>query len=209
MFWDELCLISETIHKHGLRTPMVDLGGQAQPILAEYCLENPDSDIYFPAYLRLGARPFDHIDPNYIILNPENGDPPIERLADRYRRTFGTVVCTSVLEHVENPVAAMQGMTDVLAPGGLAIVSTVLEYPIHGERDLWRFTPECLRMLAGLAGLNVLDADTRLKDLRVRHRDGTMYSITSVYLIASKGALSKAMDWGGGLPPVQGGGRTP
>jgi SAM-dependent methyltransferase len=52
------------------------------------------------------------------------------------------------LEHVEYPRRAMQELQRILQDGGIAIVSSVMNFPIHGyPNDYWRFTPEGMRSL--------------------------------------------------------------
>ncbi|QFU74768.1 class I SAM-dependent methyltransferase [Halioglobus maricola] len=59
-----------------------------------------------------------------------------------------TVVCMDTLEHVEYPRKAMDEIHRILAPGGVAIISSVFDFPIHGyPNDYWRFTPEGFRSL--------------------------------------------------------------
>lgn len=63
---------------------------------------------------------------------------------------FDFVVADQVIEHVEgSPQRAMDEIHRVLRPGGIAIVTTCLLYPIHeAPADFWRFTPFGLRLLA-------------------------------------------------------------
>ena len=60
----------------------------------------------------------------------------------------GSVLCLDTLEHVKNPQLAISEMFRVLRPGGIAIISSVFEFPIHNHPDdYWRFTPQGLRLL--------------------------------------------------------------
>lgn len=45
--------------------------------------------------------------------------------------SFDTVVCTEVLEHVPDPLKAMQEMHRVLKPGGYLILTTPMYWPRH------------------------------------------------------------------------------
>ncbi|MBZ0253395.1 MAG: class I SAM-dependent methyltransferase, partial [Candidatus Methylomirabilis sp.] len=50
--------------------------------------------------------------------------------------------------HVEYPREAMAEMRRVLAPGGLLVIASVMNFPIHDyPHDYWRFTPEAFRSL--------------------------------------------------------------
>lgn len=62
------------------------------------------------------------------------------------------VLCTQVLEHVEDPAAAVSEIGRVLAPGGTALVSTHGVFVYHPDppelgRDYWRWTHAGLRRL--------------------------------------------------------------
>jgi SAM-dependent methyltransferase len=66
--------------------------------------------------------------------------------------SFDLVLCTQVLEHVSDPTRAVQEICRVLAPSGLALVSThgVFLYhpdPMDTDRDYWRWTHSGLRKL--------------------------------------------------------------
>jgi SAM-dependent methyltransferase len=62
--------------------------------------------------------------------------------------SVGTVIALDTLEHVEYPRQAVREMHRVLKPGGIAIISSVMNFPIHGyPNDYWRFTPEGFRSL--------------------------------------------------------------
>jgi SAM-dependent methyltransferase len=80
-------------------------------------------------------------------------------------RTFDTVICEQVLEHVRDPARAVQTLRDLCAPGGRLVVSTpflikVHELPLYGMHDYWRFTPRGLRLLLESNGLTVNRVET-------------------------------------------------
>lgn len=57
----------------------------------------------------------------------------------------GLALCLETLEHVENPVKAVNEIHRILKPKGILLLSTILAYPIHDyPSDYWRFTPACL-----------------------------------------------------------------
>lgn len=63
-------------------------------------------------------------------------------------RTFDTVFCISVLEHVPNVFAAAQNIERLLRTGGALFVSVPFVFRYHGyPGDLWRFTPEAVTHL--------------------------------------------------------------
>jgi len=62
---------------------------------------------------------------------------------------FDYVVSDQVLEHVVgDPQVAINETWRILKPGGLAMHTTCFMMPFHGSpQDLWRFSPEALRLL--------------------------------------------------------------
>ena len=74
------------------------------------------------------------------ILNLHNIDLPAELV--------GTVLCLDTLEHVEYPRKALKEIHRILKPGGMAIISSIMDFPIHDfPYDYWRFTPEAFKSL--------------------------------------------------------------
>ncbi len=61
---------------------------------------------------------------------------------------IGTVLIFDTLEHVENVHRAMGEIHRVLKPGGMVIMSSVMNFPIHDyPSDYWRFTPKAFELL--------------------------------------------------------------
>lgn len=62
--------------------------------------------------------------------------------------SVGTVICVDTLEHVEYPHRSLEEIHRILKPSGIAIISSVMHWPIHNyPSDYWRFTPEAFRSL--------------------------------------------------------------
>jgi len=73
-----------------------------------------------------------------------------------------TVLCSQVLEHVQEPAQVMRELARVLKPGGHAIVTVPQEWGVHQEPfDYYRFTRYGLAYLAEKAGLEVVDLRAR------------------------------------------------
>src|SRR4029077_8187102 len=65
----------------------------------------------------------------------------------------GTVLCIETFEHVFEVRRAFDEVFRVLKPGGMFVITSPLNFRIHGyPDDYWRMTPQCLRrMLAPYA----------------------------------------------------------
>jgi SAM-dependent methyltransferase len=93
----------------------------------------------------------------YIGCDMRQG-PGVDRLEDVSQlslgdETVGTALCIETFEHVFEVRRAFDEIYRVLKPGGLFILTSPLNFRIHGyPDDYWRMTPSCLRrMLAPYA----------------------------------------------------------
>jgi SAM-dependent methyltransferase len=69
-----------------------------------------------------------------------------------------TVLCTSVLEHLERPQDAINEIRRVLRPGGCVILTTNVFWHLHEEpRDFFRYTNHELVHVFTSAGLEIVD----------------------------------------------------
>lgn len=84
---------------------------------------------------------------DYVGCDIQEG-PGVDRIEDVHALTFetgsiGTILCLETLEHVRDPIRAVEEMHRVLQPGGMLAMSSLMFFPIHEHPwDLWRFTPE-------------------------------------------------------------------
>lgn len=73
--------------------------------------------------------------------------PGVDCVLDLHRvglrdEVAGTVLTLDTLEHVEHPRRAMAEIARLLAPQGVFLLSSVMDFPIHEHPyDFWRFTP--------------------------------------------------------------------
>ncbi len=72
---------------------------------------------------------------------------------------FDVVICSQVLEHVIDPIAACRSLAALCAPGGMVVVATPFLLRVHeAPLDLWRFTEEGLSRLLDAGGLDVIES---------------------------------------------------
>ena len=71
---------------------------------------------------------------------------------------FDSILCTSVLEHVDNAEQAIAEIVRVLSPGGRLLITVPFLYPEHeAPHDYWRTTHHGLRSVLERHGLVVDD----------------------------------------------------
>lgn len=79
--------------------------------------------------------------------------PGVDRILDLHKLDLpdscvGTAICMDTMEHVEYPRQAIDELHRALKPDGILIMSSVMNFPIHGfPNDYWRFTPEGFKSL--------------------------------------------------------------
>jgi len=71
---------------------------------------------------------------------------------------FDCVLCTAVLEHLEEPRRALDESFRVLKPGGYSLYTVPLFWPVHeAPRDFYRYTGFGVRHLFERAGFEVIE----------------------------------------------------
>jgi tRNA (mo5U34)-methyltransferase len=92
---------------------------------------------------------------------------------------FDVVLCFGILHRVTNPIGLLRALADVLAPGGEIVLETYGsrravdaraieihkpgEVYAHDDFVYWGFSPEGLRRLARIAGLDELEVADQLE----------------------------------------------
>ena len=77
----------------------------------------------------------------------------VDRIEDVHQLSFasesvGTVLMLETLEHVKNPLLAMAEICRALQPGGVVVISSCMDFPVHEyPADYWRFTPQAFDLL--------------------------------------------------------------
>lgn len=105
-----------------------------------------------------------------IDINPESGADYIMDLCVTNNdvvedEKFDLIICTEVLEHVNNPFLVVNELKRILKTGGIVAVSTPFNFRIHGPLpDNWRFTIYGLKQLFKefeIIKINSLDDESR------------------------------------------------
>lgn len=112
-----------------------------------------------------GAKPYAEAGPRVerwigvdLADNPEadiNGTAYAIPVSDAYA---DCVLCTQVLEHLEDPRAALVEFGRVLKPNGLLILSVPQYWPLHEEpRDFFRYTEIGLTTVMRSCGFDIVE----------------------------------------------------
>lgn len=122
--------VQDCVEQLPLRGPVVEIGSRPA---------ESQEDIAFLRDL-VGITP-------YVGCDIQRGSN-VDVVTDIHRLPFrdesvGTVLCVEVLEHVHDPLRAVEEIHRVLVPGGIAVLTSVMFMPVHAHPwDFWRFTPE-------------------------------------------------------------------
>lgn len=176
MWYKDYELMLRLHTKYKFKSPLLDAGGLEMPCIADYEISKKKA---YRSTLQVGShirnivvphenqrdryrsihRPWNFIDKDYLILNPENGDPLIEELPYLYTEKFNMVIVVSVFEHVTDPFKCSDAIFRILKPGGYLFNSTPFLFPIHDVVDNWRYSPRALQYMHEQSGFQWLEGD--------------------------------------------------
>lgn len=181
MFKKDIDEVKSLHLKYNFISPILDAGGSKDTHAADYdisknsaynvsiLLDGKQRTIKIPnnvqddRYVYVG-NPWDFLDSDYKILNPEDGDPFIEDLPSIYENHFNTVILVSVLEHVNNPYKIAEALYKIVKPGGYVFNSAPFVFPEHhGPEDNWRFSELSLRRIHEDAGFECVESGKHIK----------------------------------------------
>jgi SAM-dependent methyltransferase len=130
--WKYVNIVLETLP---INEPIYEFGS--------YQIEYPPQDI--------DLRPL-FVDKDFVGCDMRAG-PGVDKVLNLHDIALpdniaGTVFLMDTLEHVEYPHRAIEEVHRILKPGGLLVMSSVLDYFIHETpNDFWRYTPDAFRSL--------------------------------------------------------------
>jgi SAM-dependent methyltransferase len=117
-----------------------------------------------------GSKPYQSIVSPYVSFHigldhaeSPHGLSKVELIGTAYEMpvtdsSFDCALCTSVLEHLEEPEHALRECKRVLRSGGIAIYSVPFIWQLHEEpRDFFRFSKYGLKHLFEKAGFEIVD----------------------------------------------------
>lgn len=128
---------------------MLDLGCGTKPY---YPIFKDSVKAYY------GSDIFSFRNPDFFITR-ESSRPDI--FGDIFRLPFNsgcvdTVLCTQVLEHLEEPALAIGEIHRILKTGGFVFITCPQSYPVHDSKnDYFRFTRFGIKSLLEKNGFNV------------------------------------------------------
>jgi SAM-dependent methyltransferase len=155
-----------------------------------------------------GLKPYEqfallHVD-SYLGLDHTDSLHSLSRVdivSDAYDIPLGDaavdcILCTEVLEHLEEPATALKSAYRVLRPGGVALYTVPFSWPVHeAPRDFYRYSEFGLRYLFEKAGFRIVEIRA-LDGLLVKLVQPMCYSLWSL----RKGGFINPLWWL--IPPV-------
>jgi SAM-dependent methyltransferase len=128
--WLDFCLEQHAVEMRGV---VLDLGGKRENKRGTFKPPEENARAWWYLNLEMSTHPNIFGDVTQVPIKSECAD---------------VIICTEVLEHLENPAACADEIFRLLRSGGQALVSIPFLYPVHADPyDFQRFTVEGLRRL--------------------------------------------------------------
>jgi SAM-dependent methyltransferase len=155
-----------------------------------------------------GVKPYKEFSSNYVqsYIGIDHADTPhgmheVDVISSAYEISLDDsyadcILCTEVLEHLEEPLVALKEAHRLLRPGGIALYTIPFSWPVHEEpRDFYRYTEYGLRYLFEKAGFKILE---------IRALDGILVKLVQPLCYAMwnlrKGGMINPLWWL--IPPL-------
>jgi SAM-dependent methyltransferase len=138
-FWLDACLDSFSDEMCGL---VIDLGGKRENKRGSFRPQESRAQAWWYINLDWNTSPNVFADITRVPIKEQSAD---------------CIICTEVLEHLENPAACADEIFRLLRPGGQAFISVPFMYPIHADPfDFQRFAEAGLqRMFVGFSTIEI------------------------------------------------------
>jgi SAM-dependent methyltransferase len=180
--------------------PLLESGTVSGGVLDVGCGEQP-----FRPLIEASARRYVGMD---VVQNSTNSVEIVSALEQAPSPTvaFAAILCTEVLEHVEDIDAAFAGLRRLVAGDGVVVLTVPFVFPLHMEPyDFRRLTLHGIRRLAGDHGFQVERATplgalpnvlaTLVADASILPASRSLYSRVKVgALRAASAALVRLLD---------------
>jgi len=138
--------------------PLLNVGSSTEAFRAR---EQPHIDALIFRPLRERQRAVTHADlkpaPGVDVVGDLLEPAVIERLA---AMEFRSVLCSNLLEHVEDPRAICRSIVSLLPPGGYVFVSSPYRYPFHPDPIDTMLRPNIEELGALFDGTRLVCAET-------------------------------------------------
>lgn len=135
--------VQDIIEKHNPGEMIIDVGAGEEP------------NYYAPLF---PGKTFHRLD---IVQNKAN---TIDHVLDLFgipeelHGQYSTVLSLETLEHIAFPTLAVKSMVNLLAPGGLIILSSVTCWGVHNHpKDYWRFLPDGFELILQASPVKILE----------------------------------------------------
>lgn len=129
--------VDHSIQRIAKKHKILDVGG-GEPFskwLAEYK----------PLFKNIDYQTFDYDQSTGAHVVGDIHNIPVED------NSYDAIICSSVLEHVRDPLTAMSEMYRILKPGGYMFFYVPSIYPYHARKghypDMWRFFDDTIQVL--------------------------------------------------------------
>lgn len=117
-----------------------------------------------------GQKPYEPVFAPYVsqhigldLCGSAQGTPNLDIIGSAYDTglrdaTCGIILCSEVLEHLEEPRVAIREMNRILKPRGCVILTVPFFWPVHEEpRDFYRYSEHGLRYLFEETGFQIVE----------------------------------------------------
>lgn len=128
-------------HKQLIKGPALEIGSKQYREHSSLNLRKAMADENIP-YLGCDLEAGDNVD---AVVDITRDFPHVK---GQLGKSFQTIFCISVMEHIPNIFQAAKNISGLLTPQGILFISVPFVFRFHGyPGDYWRFTPESVRYL--------------------------------------------------------------